>query len=102
MTVKSVDGKVIKIDGNPHDPKSRGMLCGRGQAGVSFLNDPDRLRSPMIRTGERGEGKFRELLGDDPEINKHLSVEELDSAFDLEHHLRHVDFIFERALKENA
>ena len=28
--VQSVDGKVIKIDGNPADPKSRGMLCPRG------------------------------------------------------------------------
>jgi thiosulfate reductase/polysulfide reductase chain A len=61
IEVHSVDGKVIKIDGNPLDPKSRGMLCARGQGGVSFLNDPDRLRSPMIRTGERGEGKFREV-----------------------------------------
>jgi len=61
VIVKSVDGKVIKIDGNPADPKSRGMLCARGQAGVSFMNDPDRLKSPMIRTGERGEGKFREV-----------------------------------------
>ena len=61
VIVKSVNGQVIKIDGNPADPKSRGMLCARGQGGVSFMNDPDRLRSPMIRTGERGEGKFREV-----------------------------------------
>ncbi len=61
IQVKSVDGNVIKIDGNPADPKSRGMLCARGQGGVSFMNDPDRLKFPMIRTGERGEGKFREV-----------------------------------------
>ncbi|MEN8238510.1 MAG: molybdopterin-dependent oxidoreductase [Actinomycetota bacterium] len=61
IVVKSVNGEVMKIDGNPADPKSRGMLCARGQGGVSFMNDPDRLRSPMIRTGERGEGKFREV-----------------------------------------
>ena len=59
IVVKSVNGRVYKIDGNPKDPKSRGMLCARGQAGVSFLYDPDRLKQPMIRTGERGEGKFR-------------------------------------------
>lgn len=59
IVVKSVGGRVYKIDGNPKDPKSRGMLCARGQAGVSFLYDPDRLKQPMIRTGERGEGKFR-------------------------------------------
>ena len=60
IVVKTVDGIVRKIDGNPADPKSRGMLCARGQAGVSFLYDPDRLKTPLIRTGERGEGKFRE------------------------------------------
>jgi thiosulfate reductase/polysulfide reductase chain A len=59
IVVKSVNGRVYKIDGNPQDPKSRGMLCARGQGGVSFLYDPDRLKQPMIRTGERGEGKFR-------------------------------------------
>lgn len=59
VVVKSVGGRVVKIDGNPKDPKSRGMLCARGQAGVSFLYDPDRLKQPMIRTGARGEGKFR-------------------------------------------
>ena len=49
-----------KIDGNPNDPKSRGMLCARGQGGVSFLEDPDRLQAPMVRTGTRGEGKVPE------------------------------------------
>ncbi|HEX7587418.1 MAG TPA: molybdopterin-dependent oxidoreductase, partial [Anaerolineae bacterium] len=37
----------------------------RGQAGVSFLYDPDRLKQPMIRTGTRGEGKFREATWDE-------------------------------------
>jgi thiosulfate reductase/polysulfide reductase chain A len=60
IVVTSVDGRVRKIDGNPRDPKSRGRLCARGQAGVSFLYDPDRLKHPMIRTGARGEGRFRE------------------------------------------
>lgn len=59
IIVQSVNGRVYKIDGNPQDPKSRGMLCARGQAGVSFNYDPDRLTQPLIRTGARGEGKFR-------------------------------------------
>jgi thiosulfate reductase/polysulfide reductase chain A len=60
VIVKTVDGVVHKVEGNPDDPKSRGMLCARGQAGPSFLYDPDRLQTPLIRTGERGEGQFRE------------------------------------------
>lgn len=59
IIVKTVNGRVQKIDGNPKDPKSRGRLCARGQAGVSFLYDPDRLKQPMIRAGARGEGRFR-------------------------------------------
>ena len=61
IVAQSVGDRVYKIDGNPADPKSRGMLCARGQGGVSFMYDPDRLRSPMLRTGERGEGKFQEV-----------------------------------------
>jgi thiosulfate reductase/polysulfide reductase chain A len=59
IIVQSVNGRVYKIDGNPKDPKSRGRLCARGQGGVSALYDPDRLTQPLIRTGKRGEGKFR-------------------------------------------
>ncbi|MDJ0792125.1 MAG: molybdopterin-dependent oxidoreductase [Acidimicrobiia bacterium] len=61
IVVSSVNGEVRKIDGNPADPKSRGMLCARGQGGVSFMNDPDRLQAPMMRSGKRGEGSFEEV-----------------------------------------
>jgi thiosulfate reductase/polysulfide reductase chain A len=59
VVVTSVNGRVYKIEGNPLDPKSRGKLCARGQAGPSFIHDPDRLLEPLIRTGERGSGEFR-------------------------------------------
>lgn len=65
IIVQSVGDRVYKIDGNPKDPKSRGMLCARGQGAVSFLYDPDRLQAPMVRTGERGEGKFQEIAWKD-------------------------------------
>ena len=60
IDVTTVDGQIVKIDGNPLDPKSNGMLCAKGQGGVSFVNDPDRLKTPQIRTGERGSGEFRD------------------------------------------
>jgi adenylosuccinate lyase len=43
-------------------------------------------------------GRFRELLGADPEIAARLDAVELDALFDLEHHLRHAPEILERAL----
>jgi adenylosuccinate lyase len=40
---------------------------------------------------------FREALLADPELASHLTEDELDSCFDLKHHLRFVDEIFQRA-----
>jgi thiosulfate reductase/polysulfide reductase chain A len=58
------DGVVKKLDPNPKSYKSRGMLCARGNAGVKQLYDPDRLKYPLLRKGERGEGKWRRLSWD--------------------------------------
>ena len=45
------NGIVTKLDPNPLFPKSKNMLCPRGNAGIQALYDPDRLKRPMIRTG---------------------------------------------------
>jgi adenylosuccinate lyase len=45
-------------------------------------------------------GRFRELLGADPEVTSRLDAAALDGCFDLSHHLRHTDFILRRALGE--
>ena len=58
------DGVVKKLDPNPKSLKSRGMLCARGNAGVKQLYDPDRLKYPLLRKGQRGEGKWQRLNWD--------------------------------------
>jgi thiosulfate reductase/polysulfide reductase chain A len=55
------DGVVTKLNPNPMFPKSKNMLCPRGNAGLQALYDPDRLKYPMIRVGEKGEGKFKRV-----------------------------------------
>ena len=47
-----------------------------------------------------GRGRFRDLLASDAEIAARLGTADLDSAFDLDHHLRHTDAILARALGE--
>lgn len=59
------NGIVTKLDPNPYFPKSRNMLCARGNAGIQALYDPDRLKYPMIRVGEKGEGKFKRVTWDE-------------------------------------
>lgn len=60
VIAKIVDGRVVKLDGNPEHSHSRGHLCPRGQSGLMTTYDPDRVLTPLIRVGQRGEGKFRQ------------------------------------------
>jgi len=53
--------RVLSVRGHPDNPTSQGKLCGRGNAGAGFVRDPDRLKFPMVRVGERGEGKFKRV-----------------------------------------
>ncbi|MDQ0287123.1 thiosulfate reductase/polysulfide reductase chain A [Desulfofundulus luciae] len=48
------------IEGNPHVAGIEGSICPKGAAGVSLLNDDERLKRPLIRTGPRGSGQWRE------------------------------------------
>ncbi|HAD05152.1 MAG: molybdopterin oxidoreductase [Desulfuromonadales bacterium GWC2_61_20] len=60
------DGVIHKLDPNPNFAvKSRAMLCARGNAGTKVVYDPDRLKYPLIRVGERGEGKWRRASWDE-------------------------------------
>jgi len=50
----------------------------------------------------QGEGDFLAFLTADKDVRKHLSEAELKANFDLDHHLRHVDTIFERVFGKTA
>ena len=62
---KVINGKVVKLEGNPAHPGSRGKLCGRGNGGTGLLYDPNRLKTPLINTGTRGEGKYKKASWDE-------------------------------------
>lgn len=55
------EGRLVKIEGNPELPRTGGKLCARGQAGVQTLYSPDRVLHPLLRTGKRGEGKWKKI-----------------------------------------
>ena len=65
INVHLLDGKVRYIEGNRDHPVNRGVLCAKGSAGIMQHYSPARLRAPLLRTGERGEGKFREISWDE-------------------------------------
>jgi len=49
------EGRVLKVEGNPASTINRGKTCGLGQAGVQAHYNPDRIREPLLRNGNKGE-----------------------------------------------
>lgn len=58
IIVRVMNGRALKIEGNPEHPISRGKLCPRGQAGLQLLYNPDRLQGPVIQS-QRGSRNYR-------------------------------------------
>lgn len=65
ILVRVIDGWAVNIAGNPLHPVNRGTLCPKGIAGLQGLYDPDRIRSPLKRTGQRGEGRWQPISWDE-------------------------------------
>jgi thiosulfate reductase/polysulfide reductase chain A len=55
------DNKIVYQKGNQEAPNNVGGRCAKGMASHHVTVDPDRLRYPMLRTGERGEGRFERI-----------------------------------------
>ena len=65
VLARVVEDRVVKLEGNPEHPHSHGRLCARGQSGLMNTYDPDRVLYPLVRAGQRGEGKFRRASWDE-------------------------------------
>ncbi len=57
MIYEVEDDKIIKIQGNPESPLAKGHVCPKGLAIEELRSSPERLKHPLKRKGERGEGK---------------------------------------------
>ncbi len=59
------DGRATKLRGNPAHPYSRGELCPKVNRFLDRVYSPQRLLHPMIRTGAKGSGEFRQATWDE-------------------------------------
>jgi len=59
------NGVPWKLVGNELDEHCYGRLCTKGSAGFGVYDDPDRLKTPLIRTEVRGQQAFREATWDE-------------------------------------
>lgn len=69
LRVFSHNGQVIRIETDNTQPDTLGprqlRACQRGRSMRERIYSPDRLRFPMKRVGERGEGKFERISWDE-------------------------------------
>ena len=65
LEVTHSGGRVTKVRGDEQDVFSKGFLCPKGVSLKELHDDPDRLRTPMIRQadGSFREASFQEALG---------------------------------------
>ena len=76
------------------------LLLALAEKGLTREDAYRLVQGHAMETWEKG-GDFRERVLADGKITEHLTKEEIDRAFSLDHALRHVDAIFERALAED-
>jgi len=96
------DGKPVKIVGDPDSPVNRGALCIKARRSFERLFHPDRLKYPLKRSGERGEGKWQRITWDealDTIADKFLSAKEKYGPESIWIHMgngKHMDWYVER------
>lgn len=59
------NGRVVKLEGDPEQPMTKGKLCAKGLSGIQALYNPNRLKYPMKRVGKRGENKWQRITWDE-------------------------------------
>ncbi len=61
ISVRKIDERAVKIEGMADHPVNHGGVCILGLSGLQLLYGPSRVKAPMKRIGERGQGRWKEI-----------------------------------------
>lgn len=61
LLVHKKDGKIVKVEGDPNHPITRGHICNKVRNITACLYDENRLKYPLKRVGPKGEGNFTRI-----------------------------------------
>jgi anaerobic selenocysteine-containing dehydrogenase len=65
LAVTVTDGRITKVDAGPANPFTDGWICAKVKQHARRVYSPDRIMTPLIRTGPKGAGQFREASWDE-------------------------------------
>src|SRR5260370_23509869 len=58
------DGRVKRIKGDPAQPFTAGFACAKVNRDAELVHSPDRLTTPLRRSGPKGAGEFASITWD--------------------------------------
>lgn len=67
-------GKAVRLEGDPKHPLNEGYMCPKGLSFLQLVYHPNRLRYPLKRAGDKGEGVWKRITWDEAlnDISKEL------------------------------
>lgn len=65
LLVHKENGKIVKIEGDPDHPVTKGNICNKVRHMTERLYDPKRLTTPLKRTGKKGDSRFTPITWDE-------------------------------------
>ncbi|HJR08050.1 MAG TPA: molybdopterin oxidoreductase family protein [Pyrinomonadaceae bacterium] len=65
MLVTVEDGRAVRVAGDPDHPVTRGTLCTKVANYEQRTHSPERIQTPLRRTGAKGEGRFERIGWDE-------------------------------------
>lgn len=61
LLITKKDGKIIKVQGDPDHPVTKGNICNKVRHMAERIYDSNRLEFPLKRIGAKGEGEFERI-----------------------------------------
>ncbi|MDD3313801.1 molybdopterin-dependent oxidoreductase [Pseudodesulfovibrio sp.] len=65
LLAKVEDGRVVAVKGDPDHPFTNGFICRKGASFPAHVHSPDRITTPLRRTGPKGSGRFAPISWDE-------------------------------------
>jgi anaerobic selenocysteine-containing dehydrogenase len=59
------NGKLVKLSGDPEQPFTAGFACAKVNRDADVVHSPDRIRTPLLRSGPKGSGAFEPITWDE-------------------------------------